>query len=140
MTTFNSGVQWETAQLLRLAVVLATEPGTTTIYSFWPDFSMVKNQLNNYRIWIQIFTKIESIRPCDTPKLSTKFRPNLYITFLRYHAVLLWCRGSVARMTARRSSWAVSHRTPELKVVTTDNSEVDGSLNGPWTPIFRPRG
>ena len=26
--------------------------------------------------------------------------------------------GSVARTTARWSSWAVSHRTPELKVVT----------------------
>ena len=25
---------------------------------------------------------------------------------------------------------------PELKIVTPDNSEVDGSLNGPWTPIF----
>ena len=29
---------------------------------------------------------------------------------------------------------------PEFKVVTPDNSEVDGSLNGPWTPIFRPSG
>ena len=28
---------------------------------------------------------------------------------------------------------------PELKVVTPDNSEIDGSLNEPWTPIFQPR-
>ena len=34
MTTFNSSVRWETAQLLHLAVVLATEPGTTTIRTY----------------------------------------------------------------------------------------------------------
>ena len=34
-------------------------------------------ELNNSRIWIQIFNKIELIRPCHAPNLSTtKLRPN----------------------------------------------------------------
>ena len=56
------------------------------LYSFWPFHSMVKNhfyKLNNSRIQIQIrnFTKIESIFPCHTPNLSTKFHPNPSTTF-----------------------------------------------------------
>ena len=30
-------------------------------------------KLNNFRIQIRIFTKVESIRPCDIPNVSTKF-------------------------------------------------------------------
>ena len=36
---------------------------------------------NQIRIWIRIFTKIESICPCPTPNMSTKFHPNPYTTF-----------------------------------------------------------
>ena len=47
---------------------------------------MVKNHFKNLnisriQIQIQIFTKIESILPCRTPNLSTKFRPNPSTTF-----------------------------------------------------------
>ena len=38
-------------------------------------------KLNNSRIQIRIVTKIESIRLCDTPNVSTKFRPNPSTTF-----------------------------------------------------------
>ena len=46
-------------------------------------------KLNNSRIQIRIriFTKIESIRPCHTPNLSTKFHPNPSTTFWD---VMLW--------------------------------------------------
>ena len=42
---------------------------------------MVKNQWKNYRFRIWIFTRIESILPCHTPNMSTKFRPNPSTTF-----------------------------------------------------------
>ena len=44
---------------------------------------MVMNHLKNSRsrIWIRIFTKIETILPCHTPNLSTKFHPNPSTTF-----------------------------------------------------------
>ena len=46
---------------------------------------MVKNHLkkknSRIQIQIQIFTKIESIRPCHTHNLSTKFHPNPSKTF-----------------------------------------------------------
>ena len=53
----------------------------TGLYRFWPNLSMVKNhlkKLNNYlfQIWIRIFTKMESILPCQTPDVSTEFHPN----------------------------------------------------------------
>ena len=53
----------------------------TVLHRFWLYLSRVKNQIkkiNNSRIqiWIRIFTKIESICPCDMPNLSTIFRPN----------------------------------------------------------------
>ena len=70
-------------------------------------------------------------------------KQNKMVPFFNYNypcSFIVVVPGSVARTIARRSSWAVSHRTPELKVVTPDNSEVNGSLNGPLTPIFRPRG
>ena len=48
-----------------------------------PCLSMVKNHFKNYqiRIRIQIFTKIESIIPCYTPNMSTKYLPNPSTTF-----------------------------------------------------------
>ena len=43
----------------------------------------ITSKLNNPRIQmrIRIFTKIESIRPSDTPNLSTKFHPDPSTTF-----------------------------------------------------------
>ena len=48
-----------------------------------PNISMVMNHLKNSRsrIWIRIFTKIETILPCHTPNLSTKFCSNPSTTF-----------------------------------------------------------
>ena len=41
----------------------------------------VNNRFKKSSILIHIFTKMESFRPCHTPNLSTKFRPNLSTTF-----------------------------------------------------------
>ena len=49
--------------------------------SVQPDLSMVKNHWKHYQIWIRIFTKIESILPCHTPSMSTKFHPDPCTTF-----------------------------------------------------------
>ena len=51
------------------------------IYRFWPRPSAVKNYLKNSWMRIQIFTKIESISPCHTPNMTTKFSPNPSTTF-----------------------------------------------------------
>ena len=50
-------------------------------------------KLNNSRIWIHIpiFTKMESIRPCETPNLSTKFHPNLSTEILVPYIGLSLC-------------------------------------------------
>ena len=47
---------------------------------------MVKNHLKNSscRIWIRIFTKISSVRPCHTPNLPPKFHSDPSTTFWRY--------------------------------------------------------
>ena len=43
--------------------------------------SLKKLNSSRVQIRIRIFTKIESNRPCHTPNLSTKFRPNPFQTF-----------------------------------------------------------
>ena len=43
--------------------------------------SLKKINNSHLQIQIRIFTKIESIRPCYTPNLSTKFHPNPSTTF-----------------------------------------------------------
>ena len=43
---------------------------------FWPHLLIVKNRFKISSIMIRIFTKIESIPPCYTHNLSTKFRPS----------------------------------------------------------------
>ena len=52
--------------------------------SVQPDLSMVKNHWKHYQIWIRIFTKIESILPCHTSNVSTKFHLNPSNFFLRH--------------------------------------------------------
>ena len=52
------------------------------IYHFWPYLSMVKNHFNSSSwIRIRIFNKIESVLPCHTPNLPTKFHPDPCTTF-----------------------------------------------------------
>ena len=49
--------------------------------SQWWRIALKKKKFNCIRIWIWIFTKIESVWPCYTPNLSTKFHLNLSIIF-----------------------------------------------------------
>ena len=50
---------------------------------FEPSLLMVKIHLkdSSSRIRIRIFNKMESVLPCHTPNVSTKFHPNLSTTF-----------------------------------------------------------
>ena len=86
------------------------------IYNFWPNLSMVKNHLKNYQIQIRIriFTKIESILPCDRHNISTKFHSNQCSTFwdiVLYISLALSLNGEESIKQALSWYWARKSRT-----------------------------